>query len=372
MQKVLFVITEDWALISHRLHLVKDAIERGYEVGIVTKITKHDSVLKKTGAKIFNWSIERGSTNLITELKTIISLYKVIAEFQPKIIHAVSQKASLYTGIILSLYLTKNIRFIVALGGLGYLYYSNSPKAKIIRAFLNIAYFLILRNKNSFLILQNEHNLKYLQSHSVGSPDRTFIVQGSGVELDEFRPQPQPNGKVILILPARLLWHKGVAEFVLAARSLNKKLTNVEFWLVGDSDFENKSSVPEDTIMKWVKLGIVKHIPRQNQMLEIYKKASIVCLPSYHEGFPKVLLEAGACERPVISFDIPGCRDIIEDGVNGYIVPFGDQKMLENKIEKLVGDKVLRKEMGKQGRKIVEKLFASKKINNEIFEIWNA
>ena len=368
MTRVLFVITEDWALISHRLHFVIAARDRGFEVAIATKFSRHKEMLSSLGVKTYDWNLSRKSINPFSELKSLFLLYRIISEFKPNLVHAVAQKPLLYAGILKRLGL--DFSFVGALGGVGYIFNSVSLKAKILRPLISKILRFVLVGGNTAFILQNKHNISLFEKLKIVNKGQAKLIQGSGVEISKYLPTPFQCGVTKIILPARMLWDKGVAEFVEAARSIKEKGLEAEFILVGDIDEHNSASVKQIQIDDWISEGIVKQMTRQDNMFEIYSFAHVVCLPSYHEGLPKVLTEAASCARPIVTFDIPGCREIVTNGINGFLVPFQDQSALEKALVTLINEPNLRESMGFAGRKIAETKFCSDFINDQTFLVW--
>ena len=368
-RKVLFVISEDWALISHRLHLVDEAILKGYEVGLATHITKYHDLLESHGIKVFHWRLNRKSLNPFLEIKSFLALCYILWLFKPNIIHAVAKKPVIYAGLARMIFTKAS--FVSALGGVGFIFNSKTLKAKILKPIIKLLLKLSLLGNRTRLIIQNKDNLKVVQNLGILDNNYIRLIKGAGVEIDKFTPSPIPNGIPIVILPARMLWDKGVNEFVKVAKRIKARGIKSLFVLVGDIDFHNPETIEQKQIDKWVASGVVKQWNRRNDIEKVYRQASIVCLPSYNEGLPKVLIEAGSCSRPVVAFDVPGCREVIKNGVNGYLVEFGNEDALETAIINLIKDKELRIKMGKKGRKIVEANFSSKIINTQTFNIWN-
>lgn len=369
MKRVLFVISEDWAFISHRLHLADAAIKAGYEVGLLTRFTIYGDMLEARGIKLFHWDLNRSSLNVFGELGTVWQAAKLFRSWQPDLIHAVAQKPILYAGIAGKL--AYHCPRISAMGGIGFIFSSSSMKARLLRPLISRLLGWVINGKKTRFILQNDDDIALLTKLGVARSKTVRLIKGSGVEIDDFVPSPLPKGTPIVILPARLLWDKGVGEFVRVAASIKAKGVDARFVLVGDPDSDNPETISESQIQEWVKSGAVERWRRRDDMPVIYPQSSIVCLPSYREGLPKVLLEGASCARPVVAFDVPGCREIVRDGVNGFLLPFGDQAALETALLKLVQDPNLCGRMGKAGRKIVEAEFSQTIIAAETFAVWD-
>ena len=368
MARILFVITEDWALISHRLHLVKAAIAKGHEVALATRFSQHEDMLKSLGVTTFPWDISRKSLNPLRELQCLFALHRIILEFKPELVHAVAQKPVLYSGILSRV--QGGFAFVAALGGIGYIFNSTELQARLLRPFISRILRFVLKGEKTAFILQNKDNIVLFEKLGIVGVAQAKLVRGSGVEVATFFPSPLPGGVPKVILPARMLRDKGVEEFVEAARTIKAQCIEAEFILVGDVDRHNPASVSQSEIDMWVSEGIVKQWGRRDDMPQIYHSAHIVCLPSYHEGLPKVLMEAASCARPVIAFDVPGSREIVKDGINGFLVQFREQAGLEAVLIKLINDVDTCKQMGLAGRKIVEAEFSDVLINQQVFSIW--
>lgn len=368
-KRILFVITEDWALISHRLHLVKAAIKAGHEVGLATRTNKHRKNLEKLNIKIYHWNLHRGSLNPLKEIMSILSLIKILWMFKPTIIHAVAQKPVIYVGLAKKLYY--KVSFVATLGGVGFIFTSETSKAKLLKPIVKFFLKCALVGKKTRLILQNKDNINTIKKINIINENYIRLVKGAGVEVKKYVPSEIPLKTTIIILPGRMLWDKGVGEFVRAAKRIKERNIKARFVLVGDIDLDNPESIKQAQIDKWIESGIIEQWGRCDNMEKVYKKSSIVCLPSYNEGLPKVLLEAGSSLRPIVAFDVPGCREIVKDNINGFLVEFRDENALETALVKLINDKKLCEKMGENGRKIVEKYFASEIINGQTFNIWN-
>ncbi|MDA8881813.1 glycosyltransferase family 4 protein [Alphaproteobacteria bacterium] len=364
----MFVVTEDWALVSHRLHLVKAAIASGDKVAVVARGSECRVVLEAIGVCFYCWPLRRGSLNLAKEIKSVLKLKNFVDEFEPELIHAVALKPVIYSGLVCKIY--KHIRFIAAMGGIGFVFTSDKIKAKILRFPIKILLRWVLQNPKSRLILQNKDNIKNFEDHRIILPQNTILIRGSGVEIDKFIPSVLPKGVPLVVLPARLLKDKGICEFVEVASRIKSAGISARFILVGDIDNDNPETLTTSQIKQWVDSEIIEHWGRIEDMYEVYQQSTIVCLPSYAEGLPKALLEAASCCRPLVAFDVAGCREIVENNINGKLVEFGNLAELEKSLAELLLDKKKCLEMGLNGRKLVENNFSDTKINAQIFDVW--
>jgi glycosyltransferase involved in cell wall biosynthesis len=203
-------------------------------------------------------------------------------------------------------------------------------------------------------------------------PELTRVIRGSGVDLERFVPAPVPSGMPVIMLASRMLWEKGVGEFASAAEVCLRQGLRAKFVLVGEPDPDRISaSVPVTQIRSWVQAGLVEWWGKQTDMAATLSQASVVCLPSYWEGLPKVLIEAAACGRALVASDIPGCREIAREGVNALLVPVGDAQALAHAISRLVKDPALRGRMGEESRKIAVEAFSDVQVANEIVSVYS-
>ena len=310
----------------------------------------------------------RGSFNLFLEVKAFFQLFSVFIKFSPSIIHAVALKPVIYSSLASKLIFLKSRVF--ALGGLGFIFSSSKTLARILRPIVAILLKFAFTGKGTRLIIQNKDDSKTLTSLGIVKEDKIELIKGAGVDTEQFSFVEEKTDIPEVILPARLLWDKGVGEFVEAARLLNKKGVNAIFSLVGEIDPHNPECIPQNKIDEWKQEGVVNILGFRDDMVNCIQDCSIVCLPSYREGLPKSLLEAASCGRPIVTTDVPGCREIVENNVNGFLVDPKDSKSLADSIKLLVDDLKLREKFGKQSRVVVENTFSSEIINKQTISFY--
>jgi glycosyltransferase involved in cell wall biosynthesis len=367
-KKVLFIVSEDWYFLSHRLHLAKTAIENGYQVALLSRISSHREFLESIGLTVFDWSLERRSFNPIKEMRALWQVIKAIYFYSPNLIHAVALKPIIYTSIACKWVGMR--RHIFALGGLGFIFNSESWYAKILRPLIIILLRKAFSGECSRVIVQNSDDLQKLLSLKIVDKKKIRLIKGAGVDTQIFSPLIESSAIPLVVLPARLLWSKGVGDFVTAASNLKAKGVKARFALVGERDPHNPECIPQSQIDAWEKEGMVEIWGRCEDMSAVMNKASIVCLPSYSEGLPKALLEAASCARPIVAYDIPGCRGVVVNEDNGFLVPSRNQPFLDNAIESLINDSDLRKKMGDSGRLKIISEYSQELIAEETLKVW--
>lgn len=357
MKKIAFFVYPIKFFLSHRFPIAQKAIKEGYDVHLISTDSDRPDLLEEEGIHIHPIDITRSKANPFQEIRTIIQIYKVYRKVKPDIVHHITIKPVLYGTLVARL---AGIKAVVnAFSGLGYVFTADGFKGTVLRTIILIAYKSILRHKNLISIVQNHDDLSYLQSKSIIKPGQTVLIKGSGVNLDEFKPTPEPNELPVIIMPARLLRDKGVMEFVDAAKILKKKDINVRMVLVGEVDAGNPSSVTSSEISSWTNRGIIEHWGYSVNMPATLAKSNIVCLPSYREGMPKSLIEACAAGRAIITTDVPGCREMIDkNNPNGIVVPPRNPEAIVYAIEDLIHNPKKRSIMAKNARILAEREFS--------------
>jgi glycosyltransferase involved in cell wall biosynthesis len=286
---------------------------------------------------------------------------------RPDVVHQVALKPVLYGSI--AAMGRRDIRIINALAGLGYLVASSSLKARLLRIPVWSAFGFFLKRSGSKVIFQNDEDRNAITTRLKVPIGNTVLIRGAGVDLEAFCPVPEPAGVPTVLLASRMLWNKGVREFVEAARLLTNQGVKARFVLVGDTDKASPSGMPREQLTAWHEEGAVEWWGRREEMVSVYQAATIVCLPSHGgEGVPKSLLEAAACGRAIVTTNVPGCRDVVRDNVNGLLVPPRTVTELADAIRKLLEDPIARYRMGVAGREIVAKEFSEQSVvSNTLF-----
>lgn len=368
MDTILFVVAEDSYFVSHRLHLAQHALDNGYRVVLITHGNKYKEIIEKKGINVYNWNINRSSINIILEVYSIVKLRQMIKDIRPKIVHAVAMKPVLYSSIACKG--IDAIRCVFALGGLGFIFSSQKRYARFIRPLIIIALRYALSGKKNRLILQNIDDQHVIIRHRIIAEEQIRLIRGAGVNTSIFSPQPEAVGLPLVVLPGRMLWDKGIGDFVECARAIKAKGIAARFALVGDPDEHNPECVPRGQLEAWKKEGVVEWWGYCDDIPEVLRQAAIVCLPSYGEGLPKALLEAASCGRPIVTYDVSGCREVVVHERNGLLVPLKDGRALAAAVEKLLHDPELRMRMGRFGREMVIAEFAEERIARETMRVW--
>jgi len=360
MPKLLFLVTEDWYFCSHRMLLACEAKRHGYDVVVATRVQKHRDRILSAGLKLIPISMLRNGRNPWAEFLSICELVRIYRSERPDLVHHVAIKPVIYGS--LAARLSGVPKIVNAIAGMGYVFISQSWKARILRPILKRAMRILLHRPNARIILQNPDDFSMLIEAGIADPERTDLIPGSGVDVEEFRPFPEPDGDTTVMMSSRMLWEKGVEEFVGAARLLKSEGIRARFVLVGDIDSGNPGTISSSLLEAWNDEGAVEWWGHRNDMPAVLAQAHIVCLPSYREGMPKSLIEAASCGRPIVTTDSPGCREIVRDGENGFLVPVRDSAALAAALRKLMDDPPLRRRFGARGRALVMERFTLEKV----------
>lgn len=366
--RILFLTTHSSYFVSHRMPLARFLRDQGYEVIVAAAADSGVSDIEEEGFRFCNVPFRRQGMNILTELYTLFCIVRLYARERPSLVHHISHKPVIYGAVAAHL---TGIRAIVGtVTGLGYAYAGPGLKASIVRFIIEMLYRLYFRDGRTHLIFQNPNDQALFVRKRFISPSRTSLIAGSGVDCEVFVPSTEPEGVPVVVLASRMLRDKGVGEFVEAARQLKARGVSARFILAGAAGDNNPSSIPEAQLLAWTQEGVVDWVGYSRDMPTLFARAHIVCLPSYREGLPLVLAEAAAAGKPVITTDTPGCRDVVQEGVNGFLVPVQDSKILADRMECLLQDAGARQRMGEAGRAFALQQFAVEHIVAQTVDIY--
>jgi len=325
--------------------------------------------MQALGLVVHPLTLDRSSTGVLSNGHAFFQILRLFKRLRPDVVHLVTIKPVLLGGLAARL---AKVRCVVAaISGLGFVFVSKGLKAKFRRWTVSGLYRLALGCRNMKVIFQNEHDRESLIRLSGLSMENTVLVKGSGVDLEEYSASPLPEGNPVVMLAARLLIDKGVREFVGAARRLRDLGISARFALVGMPDIGNPNTISEEELNQWVAEDVVDWWGHRSDMSEVLAKCNIFVLPSFYgEGLPKVLIEAAACSRPVITTDHPGCRDAIVPNKTGFLIPTHNTEKLGEAIKKMILDRSLCEEMGRAGRELAEQVFDVKQVVKQHLSIY--
>ena len=368
--KILFVTNVDWFFISHRLVIAEEAYKLGYDVFLAAEDTGRSQEIIDKGIKFINLPFSRSGTNPVQEIKTLLKFYKIYNDIKPDIVHHITLKPVIYGSITARFLKIKGV--VNAVSGLGY-NFTGDRMSLVSKIMLQMMRFGFNRN-NISIIFQNKDDFNELKNLKViSNRNIVFWIKGSGVDLNIFKTITFPSfDKIKILLPIRMLWDKGVRELYDASNLLKNKYKNdIQIILAGLADEDNKAGVSAQFLKSWENGEYVKWIGYQKDMFNVYNDCHIVILPSYREGMPKTLIEGCAMGRAIITTDAIGCRECVDEGINGFKVPVKDPKSLALAIECLVNDPEKIIQMGKASRIKAETEFDIDFVIKKHLEIYN-
>lgn len=366
---IIYLVSEDWYFWSHRLPVARKARDNGYRVIVATRVSAHGQMIRSEGFELAPISLDRSGFNPTTELKTfgqVLALYRAV---KPDIVHHVALKPVLYGSWAAAI---AGVPAVVnAYAGLGHLFTSDSRKSATARLMFRAGMAPVLWRGGNWSLFQNDDDRALFTRLGLASPERSATIRGSGVDVNLFHPaQSPPSGVPITLLASRMLKTKGVEEFVETARILKKRNVAVRMTLAGEPDPYNPASVTEAWLKNVAAEGVVEYMGLVNDMPGALAAASIAVLPSYREGLPKSLLEAAATGLPLVAFDVPGCREIVRNQVNGLLTAPRDPNALADAIERLACDTRLRQRLGTAARKIAVEEFSDTIVADQTFKLY--
>ncbi|MGM0520217.1 MAG: glycosyltransferase family 4 protein [Campylobacterota bacterium] len=344
-KKIAFLSHLDRNLYTFRGPIIKQLVQNGHEVYAVCPPGDKNDALKSLGCEVVNYKISRQSLNPLQELLTIQSIYRAIKPLKLNVLQSFTAKPNIYGSIAgkkAGIPLVCN-----AVTGLGSFYVENTLKAKAVRTVMNILY-KFANTKADYCIFQNSDDMRYFKDKKLVACDKAVLIKSSGIDTKQFKPRAStsiPQKRIRVLMIARAIWHKGIKEYYEAAGVLQG--VDVAFVLIGGTDEGNPSCADK----KFLENGSVKWLGRREDIKEQIDKCDIFVLPSFYgEGVPRTLLEAASMGKPIVTTSNVGCKEVVDDGVNGFLVPVKDSKTLAEKIRILIKDRSMRERMGQASR----------------------
>ncbi|MFN2197120.1 MAG: glycosyltransferase family 4 protein [Anaerolineales bacterium] len=368
MTKCALVSNTDWYLFNFRLSLANFLRKRGYEVLLISPPGEYTTRLEAAGFDWFEWQVGRQSMAPWGEIQAVRQLTDLYRQLQPDLVHHHTIKPVLYGSLAAG---RAGVPAVVAsITGRGYVFEGQGLRARGLQVWIKPLYRRLLQRNNTRVIFENEGDRQFFISQGLVAPGRAHLVESVGVDPQRFFPAPEPAGTPVALLAARLLWDKGIGVLVEAARLLRQQKAAIQIVIVGQPDPGNPSSIPVEQLKAWQAEGLLSWWGWQTDMQAVYARSHIVVLPSFHEGVPTGLLEAAACGRPIVASDIPGCRTVVQDGENGFLVHPGEARPLAEALARLAASADLRGRMGKAGRERVLKFFTQEQINQQTLAVY--
>lgn len=347
---VLFANT-DWYLYNFRRSVALALQEQGYELLLISPPGPYGEKLRGLGLRWEPVPMDRRSLNPLREARLLWWLVSLFRRERPLLVHGFTIKCAVY-GSMAARMAGVPAR-VNAVAGMGYVFTSNDTKARVLRPLVRALMHAALDGRNARLILQNPDDVAVFERAGFVDREHIRLIRGSGVDCSRFAARTAERDELTplrVLLAARLLWDKGLAEYVAAARQLRAQGRAIEFLLAGDPDPGNPAAVPEQTVHGWVGEGLLKWLGHVDDMAALFATVDIVVLPSYREGLPKGLIEAAACALPLITTDVPGCREVVSDGIDGLRVPARNAEALAHAIARLQDDPGLATRLGRAAR----------------------
>jgi glycosyltransferase involved in cell wall biosynthesis len=360
MAKLLYLISEDWFFCSHFMDRAKAAQAEGFEVLVLTRESRHGHLIREAGFRLLPLAMERSSTNLWKEALVLRQVWSTYRRERPDLVHHVALKPIIYGSLVARILGISAI--LNAPVGMGYLFTSRHFKAALLRPLVRVLLKGLLNPRGSKVVFENDEDLQATVTNGTVRFKDAVLIQGAGVDTTRFHPAQVPAGPPVVVMAARMLKDKGVAEYVEAAALLKHRGVAAKFWLIGAPDPGNPSSFTTAELEAWQSQGVVEWLGHREDLAALLRHCHIACLPSYREGLPKFLLEAMASGLAVVSTDTTGCRHAVQDGVSGLLVPVRDAQALADVLQKLIADEPQRARMGAAGRLRALSTFSNQQI----------
>ena len=366
--RLLYVVTEDWYFLSHRLPMARAARDAGFEVHVATRVVDGAAAIRAEGFVLHPVPFVRGRVSPLGTLATIRALAQIYRTVAPAIAHHVSLQSAVLGSLAAW---GRSVRAVNALTGFGYTFTSGSARALVLRPILSAFLRLLLNRPGQTVLVQNADDRAGVLSLGIAA-ERIVTIPGSGVDVEALRPLPEPPGPPTIAFVGRLLADKGIHTLIRAQRLLRQRGSNVELLIAGTPDPANPASVSQQDAEGFGREPGITWLGHVQDIAAVWARAHIAVLPSRREGLPKSLLEAAACGRPMIATDVPGCREIVRPGETGLLVPYDDAPALADAIETLAGSPALCADYGAAARRLIVERFSAAAIGRQTVDLYRS
>jgi glycosyltransferase involved in cell wall biosynthesis len=364
--RLLYVVTEDWYFLSHRLPMARAARDAGYEVHVATRVASGRAAIEAEGFRLHPLNIPRGRLAPFAACRAILALRRMRREIDPQLTHHVAVQTVILGSLAA---LGQAGAKVNALTGLGYAFTRRTGKVSALRIIAGRLLRMLVNRPDTMALVQNADDKRDLIALGI-TPDRIALIPGSGVDVDELIPSPEPDGPPAIAFVGRLLADKGIRVLIEAHRLLRARGRDVALLVAGTPDPANPASVAEDEAASWGREPGIMMLGHVADIAALWRRAAIAVLPSRREGLPLSLLEAAACGRPMVATDVPGCREIVRHGETGLLVPPDDPAALADAIGKLADSPELRARYGGAARALAVERFSASSVGRQIVELY--
>lgn len=364
--RLVYLVTEDWYFVSHRLPMARAARAAGFDVHVATHVADHGAKIEAEGFELHPLNWRRGSLSPLHLSGTIFEIRAIYRRLRPDLAHHVALQAALVGSLAAT---GLPVCCVNAINGFGATFSSRAAKAQALRPLVTLALRTLINRNRSTALVQTDDDRLALERIGIDA-GRIALIPGSGVDIEVLKPLPEPSGPVTVAFAGRLLEYKGIQTLVAAQEMLIRRGRDIRLLIAGLPDPAHPGSIGTEQIERWKAQPGIVYLGFVDDISSLWAAAHIAALPSRREGVPKSLLEAAACARPIVATDVPGCRSIARDGFNALLVPPDNAALLADAIDRLAQNPQLRSAFGAAGRKLVEAEFSSERVGHDIVDLY--
>ena len=365
--KILLYANSDWFMYNFNRSLSRTLSNRGHKVYLLCPVGKYFNLLINEGFSCVQSPLKRSGLNIFGDVIFLSWLYKFLRDYDIQVVHSFTLKCAMIASLVGRI--ARVPRIVCSITGLGYIFTSSDFKARLLRPLIEFLMRLIFMSERVKVIVLNETDRRYLRYRKVVTQARLHVVRGSGIDCFSFRPVSKNADRFVVLLACRIVRDKGVHEYVAAAQLLKSKGLPIRFWLAGEPDRGNPSSIQIEVISTWVREGVIDYLGHVSDIRKLLSDVSVVALPSHREGLPTSLTEAAASGLPIVATNVAGCNEVVRHEVNGLLIPREDFRALASAIERLFYEPSLCERFGLESRKLSFK-YDSYFVNKRVLSIY--